>query len=86
MWDLSSLTRDGTHVPCLGGRILYHWTTREVPDFLLRDFSGFCAKNGLYRTRVEVETMWEATSVIQVVQTGVGVAAAEVLRNVRFWI
>ena len=31
MWDLSSLTRDQTCVPCIGRRILYHWTTREVP-------------------------------------------------------
>ena len=33
MWDLISLTRDGTHVPC----ILNHWTTREVPDGVLQD-------------------------------------------------
>ena len=26
----SSWTRDGTHVPCIGRRILIHWTTREV--------------------------------------------------------
>ena len=31
MWDLSSLTRDGTCVPCFGRQILNHWTTREVP-------------------------------------------------------
>ena len=31
MWDLSSLTRDWTHVPCIGRWILNHWTTREVP-------------------------------------------------------
>ena len=31
MWDLSSLTRYHTHVPCIGKRILNHWTTREVP-------------------------------------------------------
>ena len=30
MWDLSSPTRDRTRVPCIGRRILYHWTTREV--------------------------------------------------------
>ena len=30
MWDLSSLTRNQTCVPCIAGRILYHWTTREV--------------------------------------------------------
>ena len=27
----SSQTGDGTHVPCVGGRILNHWTIREVP-------------------------------------------------------
>ena len=26
----SSWTRDQTHVPCIGGQILNHWTTREV--------------------------------------------------------
>ena len=31
MWDLSSLTRDGTHTPCIGRRSLNHWTAREVP-------------------------------------------------------
>ena len=31
IWDLSSLTRDETHVPCVGRWILSHWTTREVP-------------------------------------------------------
>ena len=31
MWDLSSLTRDRTHVPYIGRRILNCWATREVP-------------------------------------------------------
>ena len=31
MWDLSSLPRDRTRVPCIVRRLLYHWTTREVP-------------------------------------------------------
>ena len=31
LWDLSSLTRDQTHVPCFGRQILNHWTTREIP-------------------------------------------------------
>ena len=31
MWDLSSLTRDWTCVPCIGRQTLNHWTTREVP-------------------------------------------------------
>ena len=37
MWDLSSPTRARTCIPCVGRRILYLWTTREVPphpDFL----------------------------------------------------
>ena len=35
MWDLSSLTRDRTRVPCVGRRILNHWTTREIPGCIL---------------------------------------------------
>ena len=31
----SSQTRDRTHVPCIGRRILNHCTTREVPSFTL---------------------------------------------------
>ena len=31
MWDLSSSTREWTHVSCLGRWILHHRTTREVP-------------------------------------------------------
>ena len=40
MWDLSSLTRGRTLVPCIVRRILYHWTIREVPmsEFLKSDF------------------------------------------------
>ena len=30
MWDLSSLTRDGTQVPCIGRQILNNWNSREV--------------------------------------------------------
>ena len=39
VWDLSSLTRDRTCVPCIGRRILNHWTTREVPT------QPFCVRN-----------------------------------------
>jgi len=35
MWDFSSPARDQTHVLCIGRPILSHWTTREVPVFLL---------------------------------------------------
>ena len=31
MWDLSSLTRDRTHTPCIGKWSLNYWTAREVP-------------------------------------------------------
>ena len=30
VWDLSSLTRDQTHVPYTGRQILNHWNTREI--------------------------------------------------------
>ena len=29
MWDLSSLTGDQTHIPCIARWILNHWTTRK---------------------------------------------------------
>ena len=32
MWDLSSQTRDRTHVSFIGSWILDHWTTREAPQ------------------------------------------------------
>ena len=35
MWDSSSQTKDGTHVPCIGRWILNHWTTREVPEIFI---------------------------------------------------
>ena len=31
MWELSSLTRDRTCIPCIGRQTLNHWTTREGP-------------------------------------------------------
>ena len=34
MWDLSSLTRDQTHIPCMAKEIRNHWTTKEVPPWL----------------------------------------------------
>ena len=48
-WDLSSLTRDRTHVPCIGRRILNHWTTREFLHILFHyglswdiEYSSLC--------------------------------------------
>ena len=46
----SSRTRAGTHVPCIGRRILNHCTTREAPkdEFLLQNFKvyilNFCTR------------------------------------------
>ena len=34
MWDLSSPTRDQTHISCIGRRIPNHWTTRKFSEFL----------------------------------------------------
>ena len=31
MWDLSSLTRDSTHDPCVEKQILNHWASRHIP-------------------------------------------------------
>ena len=31
LWDLSALTRDWTHTPCVERQSINHWTTREVP-------------------------------------------------------
>ena len=35
MWDLTSSNRDRTHTPCIGRLSCNHWTTREVPLFIL---------------------------------------------------
>ena len=35
MWDLSSRTRDRTHIPCTGRWSLNHWTSREVSSVSL---------------------------------------------------
>ena len=34
-WQLSSRSRDQTHTPCPGRKILNHWTTQEVPRQIL---------------------------------------------------
>ena len=40
MWDLSSSTRDQTHVPCIGRRILNCWTTRK--SLYMSFYVGIC--------------------------------------------
>jgi len=44
MWDLSFLTRDRTHTPCIPRQILNHWTTRELPVTLLAAAAAAAAK------------------------------------------
>ena len=39
MWDLSSLTRDQTCIPCIGRQIPHHWTTRKVSSVDLTGLS-----------------------------------------------
>ena len=39
MWDLSSLTRDQTCIPCIGRQIPHHWTTGKVPSVDLTGLS-----------------------------------------------
>ena len=39
IWDISSLTRDRAHDPCIGSAELAHWTTKEVLEALC---SSFC--------------------------------------------
>ena len=39
MWDLSSLTKDQTCIPCIERQILNHWVTRQIPHhFFYRNF------------------------------------------------
>ena len=57
MWDLSSLTKDWTHAPCIGRRILSPWTTREVPPaglllFSLLVISDSLQPHGLQHSRL----------------------------------
>ena len=35
MWDLSSPTRNQTHVPCIARWILNQWNTREAPSIIV---------------------------------------------------
>ena len=35
LWDLSSLTRAQTCIPCIARQILNHWATRKIPSIHL---------------------------------------------------
>ena len=40
MWDLSSLPRDGTCIPCIGRQSLNDWATREAPQVIFVSVNG----------------------------------------------
>ena len=60
MWDLRSLTRDWSRVPCIGWWILNHWATREVPalfsfnliSLFVFDTADPCFLRGFFLLRV----------------------------------
>ena len=47
MWDLSSLTRDQTHVLCIARVIPNHWTVREVPRQHIKKQRYYFTNKGL---------------------------------------
>ena len=53
MWGLSSLTRDRTCNPCIGGQSLNRWTAREVPVYLsfILHFSWFTWEGAMWWER-----------------------------------
>ena len=52
MWDLSALTRDRTHAPCIGRQSLNHWTAREVLEEVYFDilipFQNNCSLSSVH--------------------------------------
>jgi len=58
MWDLSSLTRAETHMPCITRRILNQWTSREVPSLSPLQWSLKIARVALkLRIALQVSTL-----------------------------
>ena len=41
MWDLNSLARDWTHVPCIEKQVLEHWTTTSPHIFFFKNTCCF---------------------------------------------
>ena len=50
MWELSSPTRDHTHIPQTGRQFLNHWTTREGPPVFFLGSSGIARVDDLWHT------------------------------------
>ena len=64
MCDLSSLTRDQTHIPCTGQLTLNHWTTRKVPNSAFIIALGVTT-HGILRSHLQPE-LFTALSVCPV--------------------
>ena len=63
VWDLCSLTRDCTHVPCIARRILNFWTTREAPggpSFAAEKVSRFLAGSSPRPTSFPLQSFHQA--------------------------
>ena len=60
-WDVeSSQTGDQTRVPCIGGRILNHWTTREI--LTLTEQDKWMGWDGVLEFRVPWKTLRDTLS------------------------
>ena len=64
MWDLTSPTRDQTHIPCTGQLTLNHWTTRKVPNSAFIIALGVTT-HGILRSHLQPE-LFTALSVCPV--------------------
>ena len=53
MWDLCSLSRDRTHVPCIARQNLNQWATKEVPTLIT-----FAAVTSTPRWPVAYQAAW----------------------------
>ena len=59
----SSRTRDQTHVPCVGGRILNHWTTRVALYFSFQiQVQHPAAKSMIEISRTQDEEVGDGTT------------------------
>ena len=58
----SSWPRDPIHLPCIGRRILYHWTTREAvslrPNWMCRNPRGMSALKGGGEQKSDSRQFW----------------------------
>ena len=59
MWDLSSLTRDQTYIPCISRQILNHWTTTEVPVYsVFKETARPFSREAVHVTFPPVTCVW----------------------------